>query len=458
MSTQKKCFVVMGFGIKTDLATGRKLNLDKSYQALIKPVVESKNISCVRADEIRHAGSIDLQMYQQLLSADIVIADLSTANVNAFYELGIRHALKPRTTIIMSEELLGYPFDVNHIVINKYTHLGDSIDYFEVLRFQKLLGDTIDTVINSQSPDSPVYTFIEDLIPPSLKVEARRVASRIDDALTRGSDEMESGSAGEDHSLSFIIKQGEEALQKKQFDAAKTLFETALHMVHDGRESPSASNNTYLIQRLALTTYQARQPNYIAALNDAIELLEKIDLARTNDPETVALAGSIEKHLFEEGQGDEHLNNAIVLYQRGYYLLHNRHNGINLAYLLQLRTTTMLDPQKEDKIADQVWANRIRKEVLELCKRDLEKINDMESHAGETMTPVTEEQEGIINEQKFWIAVNKAEAHFGLGEMMEYEQAAAAAALVKHDDWMMESFTKQLQKLSEMMNKQEAFV
>ncbi len=101
MSTPKKCFVVMGFGIKTDLATGRKLNLDKSYQALIKPVVESKNITCVRADEIRHSGSIDLQMYQQLLSADIVIADLSTANVNAFYELGIRHALKPRTTIIM---------------------------------------------------------------------------------------------------------------------------------------------------------------------------------------------------------------------------------------------------------------------------------------------------------------------------------------------------------------------
>ena len=81
----------------------------------------------------------------------------------------------------------------------------------------------------------------------------------------------------------------------------------------------------------------------------------------------------------------------------------------------------------------------------------------MESRAGKTITPVTEEQEGIISEQKFWIAVNKAEAHFGLGEMMEYEQSAAAAALVKHDDWMMESFTKQLQKLSEIVNKQEAF-
>ena len=153
----------MGFGIKTDLATGRKLNLDKSYQALIKPVVESKNITCIRADEILHSGSIDLQMYQQLLSADIVIADLSTANVNAFYELGIRHALKPRTTIIMSEALLGYPFDVNHIVINRYTHLGDSIDYFEVLRFQKLLGDTIDTVINTQSPDKVLTVTTDSL-------------------------------------------------------------------------------------------------------------------------------------------------------------------------------------------------------------------------------------------------------------------------------------------------------
>ncbi len=83
--------------------------------------------------------------------------------------------------------------------------------------------------------------------------------------------------------------------------------------------------------------YQARKPDYINSLEDALRLAGKIDLDRTNDPETVALAGSIEKHLFEENQGDEHLDKAILLYQRGYYLLHNRHNGINLAYLLHLR-------------------------------------------------------------------------------------------------------------------------
>jgi len=457
--TQKRCFVVMGFGIKTDLATGRKLNLDKSYQALIKPVVESKNMICVRADEIKHSGSIDLMMYQQLLSADIVIADLSTSNVNAFYELGIRHALKPRTTIIMSEELLGYPFDVNHIVINKYTHLGDSIDYFEVLRFQKLLGETIDAVINTQSPDSPVYTFIEGLIPPSLRSKAKKVVAQIGDVLTAQTDTAGADTTTDNQSLSILVKQGEDALKKKEFGAAKTLFETALRISNnDSDTNHIGSNNTYLVQRLALTTYQVRQPDYVTSLKDALALLDKIDLARTNDPETVALAGSIEKHLYEEGQGDDHLNEAILMYQRGYYLLHNRHNGINLAYLLHLRSTTPVSPSRDEKVADLVWANRIRRDVLTLCERDLDKIEKMEQQAADSKTPISEEQENIITEQKFWIAVNKAEAHFGLGEMMEYEKAAAEAKLGKYEEWMMESFTKQLEKLTQLMQMKKELV
>ncbi len=140
-SNPKHCYVIMGFSIKTDLATGRKLNLDRSYLGLIKPVVESKGLICIRADELKYSGSIDFPLYNQLLTADVVMADLSAANLNAFYELGVRHALRPRTTIVISEEKLVYPFHFNHIVINKYTHLGDAIDYFEVLRFQKLLGE-----------------------------------------------------------------------------------------------------------------------------------------------------------------------------------------------------------------------------------------------------------------------------------------------------------------------------
>src|SRR3712207_8241538 len=101
---QRTCFVVMGFGTKTDYPNKRVLDLDKSYQNLIKPAVEAAGLKCIRADEIKHSGVIDVPMYEQLLKADVVVADLSTSNSNAFYELGVRHALRQYTTIIIRSE------------------------------------------------------------------------------------------------------------------------------------------------------------------------------------------------------------------------------------------------------------------------------------------------------------------------------------------------------------------
>ena len=102
MTPKKTCFVVMGFGEKVDFQTGRKLNLDAAYRGMIKPAVEEAGLECYRADEIVHSGVIDVPMYQQILTADVVVADLSTSNSNAFYELGVRHALRPYTTIIIA--------------------------------------------------------------------------------------------------------------------------------------------------------------------------------------------------------------------------------------------------------------------------------------------------------------------------------------------------------------------
>src|SRR5262245_30659280 len=73
-----RCFVVMGFGEKPDIATGRTLDLDKSYRLIIKRAVEDAGLECIRADEVIHAGIIDKPMYELLLDADVVVADLST--------------------------------------------------------------------------------------------------------------------------------------------------------------------------------------------------------------------------------------------------------------------------------------------------------------------------------------------------------------------------------------------
>ena len=78
------CFVVMGFGKKTDFETGRTLDLNMTYNYIIKPAVMATGLECIRADEIKHSGPIDVPMYEQLLNADVVLADLSTSNKNAY--------------------------------------------------------------------------------------------------------------------------------------------------------------------------------------------------------------------------------------------------------------------------------------------------------------------------------------------------------------------------------------
>lgn len=160
------CFVIMGFGQKTDLATGRVLDLDKSYRNIIKPAVIAAGYECIRADEVQHSGVIDVPMYEMLFEADLVVADLSTANLNAIFELGVRHALKPRGTIIIAERYFTIPFDANHIVVRHYEHLGPDIGFDEAMRMQKVLTDLINALKGKEDVDSPVYTVILDLEGP----------------------------------------------------------------------------------------------------------------------------------------------------------------------------------------------------------------------------------------------------------------------------------------------------
>jgi MAP3K TRAFs-binding domain len=404
---RKRCFVVMGFGVKTDFATGRKLDLDKSYRLLIKPVIEGKSLECIRADEIRHSGSIDVPMYQELLTADVVVADLSTANPNALYELGIRHALRPRTTIVISENKLSYPFDLNHVMITGYTHLGDAIDFDEVMRFREVLGETIEAVLRDEKTDSPVYTFLSELVPPALGSQrAAEAVAQVDAALQQAGEaiaaaapEPRQPATGTDPTLAMLVEQGEQAIQENNFTGARAFFEAALQLC---KAEGALSHNSYLIQRLALATYKSKQPDEVAALHVALGLLEKLHPNESNDPETVGLAGAIEKRLFDNGRGDQHLSRAIWFYGRGYYLRNDWYNGINLAYLLNVRMSTSLDAKKEERIADLVWANRLRREVLALCEEDLRRIAEREERVAAKADKLKEEQGSRDREQKFW--------------------------------------------------------
>src|SRR4051812_49102429 len=74
----RSCFVMMGFGEKTDFYSNpqRVLNLNRTYDSIIKPAVEEAGLECIRADEIIHSTVIDKPMYEWIHKADLVIADL----------------------------------------------------------------------------------------------------------------------------------------------------------------------------------------------------------------------------------------------------------------------------------------------------------------------------------------------------------------------------------------------
>ncbi len=442
-NSKKRCFVVMGFGIKTDYINGRKLDLNKSYRLLIKPVVEAKGIECVRADEITHSGSIDVQMYRELLQADLVIADLSTLNANALYELGVRHALRPFTTIVISENKLMYPFDLNHVVIHSYQHLGDAIDYEEVERFRGALGQVIQTVLDKKESDSPVYTYLNSLIPPKLQEQIEKAV--IDSEKKESTPEI--GKA-----LSLIIQEAEDAIELNEFGKARDLFQSAI-LLSGGN---SNLKDPYLFHRLAFTTYKAAEPDLVTSLYRALSLLKDLKLDTTNDPETVSSAGAVEKKLYECGEGDQHLENSILYYQRSYYLLNNRYNGINLALTLVYHATSNLVNSDQERIADLIFAQRTWKRILYLCDRDWSMIQEKEKNDQELINGGTKEGQELqeyYNSQKYWITVNRAEAHFGLGNFEASRKSLEESKNITFHAWQQESFTEQMGKLTTELKK-----
>src|SRR5215510_13864187 len=101
----------MPFGTKTDSA-GRVTNFDSVYKKIIAPAIEQAGLEPVRADEEKIGGTIHKPMFERLMLCHYAIADITGANPNVFYELGIRHALRPRSTVILFAEGTVIPFDI----------------------------------------------------------------------------------------------------------------------------------------------------------------------------------------------------------------------------------------------------------------------------------------------------------------------------------------------------------
>lgn len=339
----KTCFVVIGFGPKTDYKSGKVYDLDKTYENLIKPVFEKLGISCFRAKEIKHSGIIDVPMYEWLLKADIVVADISTLNPNALYELGVRHALRPNTTIVISENQLEYPFDVNHTVIDSYEHLGTDIGVSEARRFHADLESKVLDILDKGATDSPVYTYIPGLVPPTLVEEK----DEPDDA-----DEIKPGVA----KFSELLDDAERLKNNGTFDVAKDLYLACLDF---------DPNSSFLLQRLALVTYKSELPTAMEALQEAEKILLKLNPHETTDPETLGLSGAVRKRMFEISGDEQDLDESLMYYEKGFILLADYYNGFNYGFLMLVKSKLQqLDSKKTEYKA---VANITFERVARIC-------------------------------------------------------------------------------------------
>lgn len=163
---KKTCFVIMGFGVKNGI------NLDLTYNEIIKPCIKKNDLipfqlyeeskyNAYRCDEISGTTSIDYKFVTCLNGADIVIADISTMNANAIYELGARHALKPRSTILLcaKDKRREFSFfDITYVPIIFYEHEGIYLENSAVKDASSQLNAFLDFAIHSTTdlPDNPI--------------------------------------------------------------------------------------------------------------------------------------------------------------------------------------------------------------------------------------------------------------------------------------------------------------
>ncbi len=155
------CFVLMPFGKKLD-AAGRVTNFDAVYEKVIAPAVARAGLEPIRADEEKIGGTIHKPMFERLMLCHYAVADITGANPNVFYELGIRHAMRPRSTVIVFGEGTVLPFDIALVrgIAYRTDGAGEPVEAEATIA---AIAKQLAEARGNPHDDSPIFQLIEDV-------------------------------------------------------------------------------------------------------------------------------------------------------------------------------------------------------------------------------------------------------------------------------------------------------
>jgi len=346
------CFVLMPFGVKTD-GNKKEINFDTVYNSFIKPAIVEAGLEPIRADEEINGGFIHKPMYERLMFCQFAVADLSFANANVFYELGIRHALKPFTTISIFEVGTKIPFDTAPLRTFPYVYENNEVQ--DVKTKIAGLASYIKEGVDSQTKDSPIGQLITSYKFPDLDYLLQDADSFRKNAMaakqqkeelsqlvkqwketgkikTTTDDEKQKVKEDQQKIVNKIklMQQAEGANLKHNLDllyalintyksvsAFKEVTEMLQPLLDTGDKNNPFDDNVYIRQQLSLSY------NKIKNRDDAKKVLEPIIEKYGPDPETNGLLGSVYKALMDDNKDDEDLSaayrsNAIDAYVEGF--------------------------------------------------------------------------------------------------------------------------------------------
>jgi len=172
-----RAFIIRPFGTKEGI------DFNRVESELINPVLDRLGITGRTTGDMVAAGSIRADMFERLLLADLVIADISIHNANVYYELGIRHAMRDRMTVLIRADAAEVPFDLK---TDRYL----LYDRDSPAKAESELQAAIEQTDAIQRTDSPVFMLLPELkpvnpevlkiVPPAFAEEVKR-AARYDD-------------------------------------------------------------------------------------------------------------------------------------------------------------------------------------------------------------------------------------------------------------------------------------
>src|SRR4029077_18171228 len=152
---KKVCFMVMPYGRKPTQAEAGKGPAQIDFNALwdrcYVPVIEALDYRPVRADQ--DAGALIItQMLERLYFADLVMADMTIANSNVYYEDGIRHAAKKTGCVMFAADSAQQVFDVAQMGTIRYPLPEGEISESTAAAFQTAIKDKIRGLAGGDSP------------------------------------------------------------------------------------------------------------------------------------------------------------------------------------------------------------------------------------------------------------------------------------------------------------------